>query len=600
MRWHLPVLGTLGVALWIDALLGGDLAASTGCLVVVACFGFLAGWSSSRLPELVLTAVVVAALLTVADQATATEFSLANDGVFYTVVVLGPSVVGWLLGTRTRQLGEIRRRTVELERLRDATLAAARVREAERVEREIDLALAERLDKIVADVREADRRADSDPGAVPRLLARVEATAREALAELRTVLGVLLPEPTGPVSAPPQPAGKHAPAASRGAPRPWGWPDLLLLLSTVPLLVETSQADGHGPGWLNLAACLGQGLALCVVRRRTLSGTVILFTLASVQTMWLTPLPSTVSWALPGLLVSFLVGRAARRRTAVAGLSLALLGFGAVTLATPAEHQSLDGIVPSIAMIVLAWCGGRSLAVREGRARQLRWVVDELARVREEQVRQAVFDQRAEMARELHDVGAHVLTVVCLQVAAAQKLWDRDQRQARAALAAVRELADRSLAHLGESLGGLVADDVEGPLEPAALAVLAGLGRTLGLDVTLEVAGEPYELDGPAARATIRLVQEAITNSARYAPSATVRVSLVYATDALEVHVSDSGPGRVPTTSPPQLNGAGLGLRGMRERVESCQGVLSYGSTESGFAIHARLPRAPSPTRTVS
>ncbi len=586
MRWQLPALGTVGVVLWFDALLGDDLAGSVPCLALVACLAFLAGWHT-RLPGLVATGLVVAGLLTVADQvASPGEFSFANDGVFYAVVVLAPGLAGWLLGTRTRQLGELRQRTAELQGRRADSLAAVRATEAERVERQIDAALAERVEQIIAEVRRADDLAASDPDAARVRVARVEETAREALAELREVLGVLQPTPPRPPEEPTKAQEASPPARSRPLDRY----DVLLLLAVLPLAVETSQAGRRGPIWLNVAACLGQGTALLLVRRRPLAGAVALFSIAAAQTAWLTPLPPTVSWALPGLLVPFLAAVALPRRTAPLGLALALLGLGTVALATPDAQRALDGFLPSAVMIVLSWWAGRSAAVRETRAAELRQVLGELARARDAQVRLAASEQRAEMARDLHDVGAHTLTVVCLQAGAAQKLWAMDPDQARSALSALRELAEDSLSHLGGSLGGLLADDSQNPLDPAALDVLKGLGKVLGLDVAIDVSGEPRELDETVARAAFRVVQESLTNAARHASPGTVQIRLEYTPDTLEVRVSDSGPGPRPGTAPIRIHGSGAGLRGMRERVEACHGDLSFGSFGPGFAVHARLP----------
>ena len=586
MRWQLPALGAVGVGLWVDALLGGDLVGASGCLALVACLAFLAGWHT-RLPELVLTGMVVAGLLAVADRvASPDDFSFANDCVFYAVVVLAPGLAGWSLGSRSRQLAELRQRTAELERRRTVSVAAARATEAERVEREVDRALAARLGEIIAGVRDAVALATSDPEAVPSRLATVEATARAALGELRDVLGELRlrsVEQPGPMV---EEEARPRPDATRPPDRY----DALLLLTVVPLAVETSQAGHHGPVWLNIAACLGLGLLLSVLRRRPLLGTVLLFTLASAQAAWLTPLAPTVSWMLPGLLVPFLAGAGLSRRVAPMGLALAVLGLGVVALVTPDAHQMPDGFLPVVTMVSLAWWAGRSHAAWESRAADLRLVLAELARTRESRVRLAACEQRAEMARDLHDVGAHALTVVCLQAGAAQKLWTLDRESARTALTVLRELADDSLSHLGASLGGLAAGDSEHPLDPATFDALTGLGRALGLDVSIDVHGEPRELDATVARAAFRVVQESLTNAARHAAGAAVLVGLDYTADTLEVRVRESGRGTPPGGAPVAVGGSGSGLRGMRERVEACRGELSWGPQEMGFSVHARLP----------
>lgn len=588
MRWQLPALSVLGVALWVDALVGGDLAGNPACLALVVLVAVLAGWRS-HLAELVLSSLMVAALLAVANQvASPGEFSFANDGVFYTVLVGGPAVTGWLLGTRTRQLVELRRRTGELERRRAGSVAAARAREAERVEGQVGLVLAGRFRDIIGEVHDATRLASADPTAVPARLAVVEATARDALTELRGVLGDL---------------GEPAPELARARAdtedqqrtpgrRPLDSWDGLLLLSVLPLAVETAHAGHRGPVALNVVGCLGLGLALSLVRRRPLAGSVLLFTLAALQTAWLTPLPPTVGWMLPGLLVAFLAGTMLTRRTAPVGLVLAMLGLGAVVLATPYPQRALDATGPGAVMVVLAWWAGRSLAARDARATELRRVLGELAKIRDDEVRLAAFEQRAEMARELHDLGAHTLTVICLQAGAAQKLWTSAPARARTALATLEDLADDPLRRLGQSLGGLTGARPVHPLDKAALDVLAGLGAVLGIQVAIDVTGEPRELEEMVALVAFRVVQESLTNAARHAAHTSVRIDLAYTLDALDVSVSDSGPGPLEDLAVVAVNGSGSGsgLRGMRERVETCHGEFSCGPSGPGFAVHARLP----------
>jgi signal transduction histidine kinase len=596
MRWSVPALVAAGLALWVDALAGGRLAGDTWALLAVAALALGAGLAG-RLPVVLTAGAAVSVLLAVADQVGSPgRFALADDGVFYAVVVLGPVLAGWVVGSRNRQVAELGRRTDELERHRETSLSAARAVEGERVERAVDLALAGRLRTIVDGAHRAAALAASDPAAVPSALAVVEDTARAALAELREVLGVLTPasvtgpgpgptstvESSGPVS---RPAGRRR-AAGAGL----DGVDLALVLAAVPLAVETSLAGHHGPVWLNVLASLLQGAVLVVVRRRPLVGAAVAVVLGCAQTAYLTPLPPTVTFLVPGLLVPFLVGARLPRRTAVPGLALPLLGLVATTFATPAPDRAPDGLLPVAVMGVLAWWAGRTVAVREVRSVRLTDAAAALARVRDEQAHLAVAEQRAEMARELHDVGAHALTVVCLQAGAARTLWRRDPPQARTALAAVVELADDALGHLGSSLRGMATGDTA--LDVAALDVLAGFGRVLGLSIDIRVKGEPCALPGDVARAAFRVVQESLTNAARHAAHASVEIGLDYGGDTLEVRVSDSGPGQDPTDATMPVNGAGLGLRGMRERVEACRGELSFGPSGRGFLVRARLPLA--------
>lgn len=588
-RWPLPALAVVSGLLLTDTFAGGVLVADlVSPLVAVAWLAFVAG-SRVAPVALVLTGAGVVAVLTAADHIAAPgRFAFANDVVFYAVLVGAPTLAGWLIGARSQQVTELRHRAEELDRRRATAVRTARADEVERVERQVDVALAERLRTIIENARQAGRLAEHSPDDVPPRLAQVEATAREALADLREVLGVLhLPPTPTSVHMPARPAVTSPPRRSSGL----DLVDLVLPLTVVPLAIETSVSAGRGPIWLNVLACGVQGALLLVVRRRPLAGTTVLFAVACLQTATLTPLPPTVSWLAPGLLVAFLAGACLSRRRAWFGLLLVLAGAGGVTVASPPGGRSLDGLLPVVAMVVLSWWAGRTVAARELRAAELTALAGELNRTRDEQARLAASEQRAEMARELHDVGAHVLTVVCLQAGAAQTMWARDRDQARIALKVVLDLAADSLTHLSHSLGGLALESTTSPLDVAALDVLAGIGRVLGLRVGVSVLGEPRPLSGEVARAAFRVVQESLTNAARHAAHSRVEIGLAYAADALDVRVSDTGRGEVSTDPAVVVNGSGVGLRGMRERVEACRGELSCGPrAEGGFAVHARLP----------
>ncbi|WP_375475408.1 histidine kinase [uncultured Jatrophihabitans sp.] len=603
MRWLLPALVAVCAALWIDALAGGGLAGGAPAVVVVAALSLASGLRAPLLP-LAVAGAVSAALLSVADQVLEpTRFTLASDGVFYSVVVLAPALVGWLIGSRNRQVAELQERRRALEIRRGVAVRVARARERDRVERRVDLSLAGRLRRVVLDARTADELAASEPDRVPDRLAAVEQTAREALGELREVLGVLhhvrSPQSREPGSVPVAVSADPPPRPRRR----FDLIDVALVVAAVPLAVETALPGHHGPAAANAVLSLAQGGALVLVRRRELPGVVLLLAAAIVQTAFLSPLPPTVSWLLPGLLTPFLVGLAATRRIACVGIAVLVAGVALITLATPAAHRALGGFAPGLVMGVLAWAGGRLAKSAEVRAQELRGIADELDRTREAEAHLAAAEQRAELARDLHDVGAHALTVVCLQSGAARAWWSRDPGQARAALDAVVAVANGTLAQLGESLSGLarVAETslaetslaetsrAETPLDGAALDVLAGIGRVLGLRVDIAVTGQSRPVADGVARVAYRVVQEALTNAARYAGGSSVQVVLDFAGDLLEVRIIDSGP---DTSSVPvvAVTGSGSGLRGMRERVEALRGELHAGPSGRGFEILARLP----------
>lgn len=348
------------VALWVDALLGGASAGDAWALPVMAVLALLSGLVS-RPVVLAVAALAVVVLLAVADQVGSPgQFALADDGVFYAVVVGAPALTGALVAVRSAAVHELRARRVELMHRRAIVVRAARAAEVERVEREVDDALADRLRGIVDGVAEASSRAVRRPEAVPIALALVEASARAALELMRDVLGVLRP---------PKPTRTTEPvAATLARPRRRrvvDQVDALLVLAIVPLIVETALPGRRGPVWLNVMLALAQGLLLTVVRRRPVMGAVMLLALACVQSAVLTPLPPTVSWLLPGLLLVFLVGHGPDRRTAWVGLIVTLGGVGLLTLVTPAPHRSLDGFAPGLVMG--RWPGSRVVPWPTGR-----------------------------------------------------------------------------------------------------------------------------------------------------------------------------------------------------------------------------------------
>lgn len=591
----------LGCLLGICALLLGDsiaggmmLSGLIAPLFVVAGVAFVAG---GRVAPKWLTPATMAsaALLTAANQiADPGAFSTANDAIFFAALVGVPASAGSLLATRSRQVLEQRRLIDEVGRLQDLAVRAARAAEAERVERAVDHALAGRLVTITGGIRHALAIAETEPPAVPAALATVETTSRQALSELRAVLGVLQPSAPGPAVA-------HASRDSishidpvREIPRKAAAPgliDLSLVLLVVPLLVETSPPPSSPGYWPNVIACLSLGALLAVVRRAPITGTLLFAVVACTQTALLAPLPATVSWVLPGLALAFLLGLHMPRQRRWWGLALCLGVALAVLFCTPADARDTDGLVPMLVAPILIWWAGLTVAARQWRAAALAARAFELSRTADEDVLLAAAEQRAEMARDLHDVGAHTLTVVCLQSVAAQTLWDRDREQASVALGILDELAGGPLQHLSNSLGRLTAVDMTAPLDVSVLEVLTGIGRVLGLDVAADVRGTPFPLPSEVARAAFRVVQESLTNVARHAPGATVAVTLVYRPNGLEIRVGDSGPAATSPGAAIPIHGAGAGLRGMRERVEACRGELDFGADENGgFHVLARLP----------
>ena len=219
----------------------------------------------------------------------------------------------------------------------------------------------------------------------------------------------------------------------------------------------------------------------------------------------------------------------------------------------------------------------------------------EAERTREDEARRRVDDERLRIARELHDVTAHSLSIVAVQSGVALHVLDTDPEAARNALTAIRETSRDSLQELRGMLGVLRSSGdaaVGAPLAPTpGLARLDDLVRPLrDAGLRVEIAGLPLPAPLPAIvdASAYRIVQEALTNVLRHAGSASVRVQLDLSEDALRIEVSDDGSG-----SPVRAEAEGHGIAGMRERALALGGTFAAGPRpDGGWSVGAVLPIA--------
>jgi signal transduction histidine kinase len=269
--------------------------------------------------------------------------------------------------------------------------------------------------------------------------------------------------------------------------------------------------------------------------------------------------------------------------------AVGVAGVVALIAVTAAEQFSVGDLL-FIAMIVGgAWLAGRALRYRRERERALERLTIDLDREREEKARLAAAEERARIARELHDVVAHAISVIVLQARGGRRSLATDPEEAREALDTIEETGSQALAEMRRLLGMLRRDDEEIALAPQPslgyLEVLAAQVRDAGLPVDLSVEGEPVELPPGVDLSAYRIVQEALTNALKHAGPATARVIVRYGEDDLELEIADTGLGAGASA------GEGHGLVGMRERVSLYGGNVEAGPRESGgFAVRARLP----------
>jgi signal transduction histidine kinase len=249
-----------------------------------------------------------------------------------------------------------------------------------------------------------------------------------------------------------------------------------------------------------------------------------------------------------------------------------LLVYNAVSLAAP-------------------WWLGSTMRVRHQREQELIAQTVELEREREDNARRAVFEERVRVARELHDVVAHHVSVMGIQAGAARRVLDRRPDAAAEALVAIETASRQAVAEMDRLLGFLRRDGETDPRTPQpGISDLDGLvadvGRA-GLAVELTVADLPPDVPRTVEVSAYRIVQEALTNTLKHSGSARASVRVRVRADALEVDVDDDGSPTVPA----EADAGGHGLIGMRERVGLHGGQLRAGPRpDGGFAVRAQLP----------
>jgi len=251
-------------------------------------------------------------------------------------------------------------------------------------------------------------------------------------------------------------------------------------------------------------------------------------------------------------------------------------------------------VIPELAVFAIAWVVGDNLRTRRAYLAELEARAARLEREREEQAERAVIEERTRIARELHDVIAHNVSVMVVQASAGEEVFDEDPERARESLSAVSSTGRAALAELRRLLG-VIRAEAHGDLEPSYepqpgieyLDELVGQVRETGLPVELSVIGEPRPLPEGVGLCAYRIVQEALTNTLKHAHASGAQVSVRYVADALELQVIDDG--RVSSA----VNGdtGGHGLIGMRERVALFGGTLNASPRPGdGYEVRARLP----------
>jgi signal transduction histidine kinase len=361
------------------------------------------------------------------------------------------------------------------------------------------------------------------------------------------------------------------------------------VVGTGLLLQVRATPDVRVPMPVALLGCLVIAAPLAIAWRWPLAMTVTLWSAAALFSAFVTPLGTKVTANSLALVAPFMVAYFADRRRTAAGLGICCLGgllcFG------------WDDFAKNYAFVTIlaAWLAGRVLEARSRRVEELQANNRVLAGQGEVSLRHAVAEERARIARDLHDSIGHHLTIIALQAGAARRLWTSDPAKAKTALATVARVAAHGSAELKMGFGsGLV---LAGQAPPGAapvtdIAALLDNARAAGLPVNAHVDADEASLPDATKLAVFRVLQEALTNVLRHAPGAAADVSLRTAGEQVELVVTNSTGNQSSTWAA----GDSQGQRGMRQRAEEHGGRLEYGRRpDGGFEVRAWFPVPESP-----
>jgi signal transduction histidine kinase len=294
-------------------------------------------------------------------------------------------------------------------------------------------------------------------------------------------------------------------------------------------------------------------------------------------------------------LTAYSVGSRAEGRRALWVPPVLLLASVPVFVAARLHGQDSGNIIPSLVWLVAAWAVGRVVRSWRHKNAALEAANRELEEQRELQAQAAVAVERGRIARELHDVVAHNVSMIVVQAGAAARVLHGEQPDVRNALEVIAASGRETVDEMRTLLGVLRSDDGPAALKPqpglADLEQLVSGVREAGLPVTLRIEGAPRPLPPTLDLSAFRIVQEALTNTLRHAGPARAEVTVRYEDGLVTLEIADTGHG--PDGGPITGRGTGHGLVGMRERATMLGGELEAARADSGgFTVRARLPAA--------
>jgi signal transduction histidine kinase len=383
-------------------------------------------------------------------------------------------------------------------------------------------------------------------------------------------------------------ADRPGPAPRSRAARRWALDAAIAVGVTVVQLGATyADSSRHGGadqvGTLSYVLLAVGGTAL-ILRRRYPVG-VLAVVLAT--TLWAAGQNGRAIYL--ALIVAFFSAVLAKKR--VAAIASLVIGYAASVwpfLIGESGHPSAVFAVGLAAGLIFLLSAAELIRSRNQRTAAL-------ARSRTEELRRLAGEERMKMARDLHDVVAHNISVINVQANTALHLMDRQPERARLALTTINEVSKQALVELRSVLGVLRDVDESAPRSPspglARLDDLVDSAAAAGLTVHVEPPDGPAPLPAEVDLAAYRIVQEALTNSARHSAGSTATVRISQRSGGLRVEVTDNGKGRPGGSGSGSRTGSGHGIAGMTERAKVLGGTLRAGPRpDGGFEVQAWLP----------
>lgn len=358
-------------------------------------------------------------------------------------------------------------------------------------------------------------------------------------------------------------------------------PAALATLAVYETLTASAGSNRPGPA---LVVGLAMAGALAWRRQAPLFVTVVVSLLFTTYPLLDSTPVESLAQAVAVLVAALTVGAQASLRPALVAAAV-VVGAGTLRSWQMGIYDAGSVIVNSMWGLA-AWGVGRLLHERERRVRIAHQALSETERLREVGEREAVSAERRRIARELHDVVAHAVTVIVVQARGARRALDGHPEEVRRALDAIEEMGRDAIDELRRMLALLDdPDEQEVRSGPAELRALVERVNQAGLPVTLSITGAPRHRAASVDVSAYRVVQEALTNAMRHG-GGPVAVDVTYAADRIDVKVDAA----IGTKS---FTGTGRGLAGLRERVRLTGGSLQVGNEDDGrYRVHAALPLA--------